>query len=550
MNISETNQRLPFTIRTASDDLNEGSTMIDDKFAPLPHEDILLLNVSPLHPAKPKTKHVCKIDPSLLLRRAPPQEQTVKINADPRQRQRSVSESEVNNSRRSIFGVYLKKQTINQAIGNEEAPGVDTPQLTRKRPPSMSILDSVEPKDFRIFKPPQEHTSPILDRFDSIEDLSIASMESLPPLPSPLRRLRSEGSSRCLSGMYPLVTPVPILRQSTFGSLNRTLSDPTKKVLGLQYSFNLTQSLHTSGETDSHDLEVCSSSNSDTPCSIRFDPRVTVTEFEDNVVRQWYNEAELEICKHETVELAKEYLIAHPHEAERYNLARLDQVTGTYRKKALFSLPILASTVDEILPKVESHEYHLLLECQVKSILIVDPNNAILNLFCKSLHQLFPSASLTTSQCGEEALRMAEAMLQRGDGTSSQPRGFDIIVVEQRLYRTQKNGGSCQTGLSQNVCGSELIRAICEVESKVFSSSSNHQSLPARVEASALSPRSVQWKSLVIGVSAQPDRDAESLQKSGADVIWKKPIPSVGEALRNQLLSALVSKRRRYKATE
>ena len=48
---------------------------------------------------------------------------------------------------------------------------------------------------------------------------------------------------------------------------------------------------------------------------------------------------------------------------------------------------------------------------------------------------------------------------------------------------------------------------------------------------------------LVIGVSVQPDRDAAKMRTAGADLVWGKPIPNVGQHLRNELLSKLFTKR-------
>jgi hypothetical protein len=599
----------------------KGSSVLDDKVIPIYREDIL--SVHPLLSPQPMQRSVNKIDSPSLLQLAPQKDPQLSMNGKPAvhdkknlgpSRRRSGSESEVS-SRRAIFGHYWKKESpssakntlrnglsINKSKISSPLQRTPTPpRATRKRSSSLSILESTalpEAKDYRMFSPPKEHTSAIANRFASVEDIPINSMESLPPLPSPLRRLCSEGDStgtRSLHGMYPLVTPIPILRQSSYRSLlpPRTSSGPTSATKpSLQElfsgSFNLTQSLRIQNDEILQDLESSSTSSSETIRNVKFDPRVTITEFEDNVERQWYNEFELEVLKHETVVLAQEYLIAHPQEAERYNRAKMDQVTGTLRKKALFSLPVLSSIIDGALPNAEGGDYQLLLESQVKNILVVDPNKQILDLFCKSINLIFPHARLTTTQNGEEALRLITAELQRGYGSLAQQRNFDIIIVEQRLYPSLKNASQTRdtTGLTPatsccniaeassddghyrvlrkpnsfnyvetmrrapdgtvNMFGSELLRAICEMEDEVFKDATRDKNSSTTYEAmaSAISSR-IEWRALLIGVSAQPDRDAKTLRENGADVIWGKPIPSVGDALRNQLLSALISKRRR-----
>ena len=286
-------------------------------------------------------------------------------------------------------------------------------------------------------------------------------------------------------------------------------------------------------------------------------------------------------------------LIAHPQVTEQYNRAKMDQVTGTLRKKALFSLPVLSSIVDGALPKADGGDYQLLLESQIKNILVVDPNEQIRRLFCKSMHLIFPHARLTTAQSGEEALRLITAELQRGYGSLTRHRNFDIIIVEQRLYPKLKNASQTRvtTGLTLaasccnmaevssddgnrrvlrkpnsfnyvetmrrtpdgtvNMFGSELLQAICEMEDEVFAdaardnNNNNNNSTTTYAAMDAAISSRIEWRALLIGVSAQPDRDAKTLRENGCDFIWGKPPPSFGDALRNQLLIALISKRRR-----
>jgi hypothetical protein len=414
-----------------------------------------------------------------------------------------------------------------------------------------------------------------------------------------------------MSGMYPLLTPVPILRQSSYRSIgggkgtSSSSNEPTKQSIELRSSFNLTQSYRPRGKewTVAAQSSTSFSSNSEsssTKSGVLFDPRVTVTEFEDSVERSWYSEIELERLKQETILLAQEYLLTHSEEAEKYNRAKLDPITGTFRKKALFSLPVLSCILDDGLPKPNVTEYEELLESQVMNILIVDPNTAILNLFCKSMDSMFPKARLHTTPGGEEALQMVSAELQREYGSSpNQHRNFDIIIVEQRLCqslqaqekpeklqhqppsgRSLPQNKSC-LGISEmakhdnrgfpalnkpssfignarqipqsciNMCGSDLLKAIHNMEEQTFTALPNSRDrAPSSADPSHISTGPFQWRALLIGVSIQPDRDAKTLKEAGADVIWGKPIPRVGDALRNQLLNTLVMKRRRSVAKE
>lgn len=301
--------------------------------------------------------------------------------------------------------------------------------------------------------------------------------------------------------------------------------------------------------------------------------------------------------KHETVLLAQDYLTTHQHEAEKYNRGRLDPVTGTYRKRALFSLPVLASSIDEMtIANQDCGDCGGVVEKHVKNILVVDPNPSILKLFRKSLKSMFPQAEIHTSRSAEEALRLVSAQLQTEYGiTSFQHRNFDIIIIEQSLsqvlygpssHKDQRNNilttnsaccsvssvekanysqrwlqkpnsfsGSrgCNSLVPIDVCGSELIKAIKALETEVFGSSKSQSATycqephtaSSNKRAISISTKLFQWRSLMIGVSMQPDRDAAKLTEAGADVIWGKPLPHIGYVLRNQLVHLLISKRRR-----
>lgn len=643
---------------------------------------------------------------------------------------RSKSDSSAlaqSNERRSIFGHYFdNRRPRTSSFSSSRSTsflqkGSQNPPVDRssedetgyKRSSSCSILETSSslmqhvPVDYRMFAPPIDHAnrSSICRRFLSVDDSSNQLMKdlerkSLPPLPSPLRRFcsssevnltsgrtRSVGSSSSsnnnnnsisttgLHGVYPLLTPVPILRQSSFhrssSSFNGAGSDHNKKIDSYTHTFshslNLTESFRPSSSTNANKLinESASShlgnkalddsfetssnaSSSDDTCtadgntndrshrnSVRFDPRITVTEFEDAAEREWYNEFELERLKRETILLAQEYMLSHPMEAERYNRAKLDPVTNTYRKRALFSLPVLSSTdscdSDDAFAKLATSTsadgFQELSKAQVKRILIVDPNASILSLFCKSMATMFPTAELVTAQNAEGALKIVkESLVQDHDKNNSMRNGspslesdsvsdgaFDIIIVEQSLYpyspllSTRKRGGgagpesqgssatrpkfattfklmnSSANGLPSNSsmpdmnehsafalfpplqkpgsflqhdlknsnetqcrkarCGSDLIGSILKMEQQ--ESSSSTKNLPTHVPSNSVSVASpFRWRALLIGVSMQPDRDAKSMQHAGADIIWGKPIPQVGTALRNQLLKALLDKRR------
>jgi hypothetical protein len=619
------------------------------------------------------------------------------------------------NQRRSIFGHYFKQQQQEhqpmrtQSHSSDSVPSRnDRPQQQGQRrhehhgniqqdrrcnlSSSASILETVAIQpiqvDYRMFAPPKEHAhkSAICGRFHSVEDLSVTldlDRRALPPLPSPLRRfcsssevnlsLRSKDGSDSfnehsnkspklgggMQGMYPLLTPVPILRQSSFfpspsGNRNKSNSDYGIHSY-LNKSFNLTESSRTlklrsckgspgghhfikktsgsnvSSSTTSSSDEMSSSQNLDdknNKTTVRFDPRVTVTEFEDAVERAWYDDYELERLKRETILLTQQYLLTHPMEADKYFRATLDPVTNTYRKRPLFSLPVLSSEdaggsddedhshLSASLSTMTSESLQELCKDQVKRILIVDPNPSILALFCKSMSSMFPTAELETAQSAERALNLVKAAVCSEEANNTnfldsissssykferESHAFDIIIIEQSLYphsphvryrKTEPASGSpridCDSSRKRNGarmmlprtasmpqiakqaastvrsaakpgsffhhdvatdtgstcreprCGSELTRAIVKLGQHDHPEDSSSKST---ANATAFASN-FEWKALLIGVSMYPDHHARLMQEAGSDIVWGKPIPRVGDTLRNQLLEALLDKRR------
>lgn len=321
---------------------------------------------------------------------------------------RAVSDTFPSTSeRRSIFGDYWTPESVNnlgksckgvdkgarsssmgtdsRSNSSSEALDGEHPTLTNTRSPtvrhsqtiSFDILDAcLEPeearKNYRMYAPPKDHAqrSPICGRFTSVREITFTNpiLESLPPLPTPLLRLCSDGKTpgSLQQGMYPMTTPIPILRPSSFRSFQSEDMKKTESMIDGRSSplseddlttstFNLTNSwrpdhklapFRASSSIDMRSTEESSSIAESIKHGVRFDPRITVSEFEDPIERVWYDDAELDRLKHETILVAHRYLFAHPDQAELYNCPWFDAVTGTYRKKALFSLPVLSTTND------------------------------------------------------------------------------------------------------------------------------------------------------------------------------------------------------------
>ena len=322
---------------------------------------------------------------------------------------------------------------------------------------------------------------------------------------------------------------------------------------------------------------------------IRFDPRVTVTEFEDSV-RKWYEEEELEQLKREAITLAQSYLRQHPAVAKWYQTAKLDLVTKSYRKKALYSLPVFSSSYsnnaveEELSPNItktdniqsvssslspSSQQVDELNPFSVKKILIVEPHPAIASLFCKSMKSMFPSAELTAASSGEQASQMIKQSFipnnnknrststTTGVDTDTTTTSYDIIIVEQSLTpkattsQSNNDGNSNKPNIFQGLIDIFCNKNTNHEESKAASVSceihygSELIELISKLMAQQQQDHNNDRSSscLIIGVSFQPDCVAEKMIRSGADFVWGKPIPNVGDTLRDNILSKLLAKR-------
>jgi CheY-like chemotaxis protein len=398
----------------------------------------------------------------------------------------------------------------------------------------------------RRFAVPRKHQMSIGEHFVPVGQIKLGADRELPPLPSPLQRYFREDQRSELRGAYPLNAPSSILRQSSYRKLVASHSLPL-----LVSSFNLTETCHNKKEWSSRpqSFEEASSTSTSTarPRCVQFDPRVTVSEFQDKFEREWFSEYDLERFKCHTIALAQQYLVAHPELLEDYSKPRLDPITGVMRKKALYAMPVFSSVDESTLPEVVDstcREMQLLVNREVKAILVVDPNPLVLNLFRRSLQPLYPNAKIAVAVSGEDALRVFRmAMVNISQGTQ---RGFDIVIAEERLARVSRdNVQLAQCGNSEarldalpsrqanpklvkqdslssisrssagsGISGSELFGKIDEMEREHCAGTSSQK------EASSLG--SERWCPLLVGVSMNSEADATAFIEKGADFVWSK----------------------------
>ncbi len=316
--------------------------------------------------------------------------------------------------------------------------------------------------------------------------------------------------------------------------------------------------------------------------NFRFDPRVTVTEFEDPVPRSWYEDCELEVHKREAIVLAQAYLRKHPAVAEWYRKAVLDPVTKTYRKRALFSLPVFSATYKGLKTDVspgmngQNSDIHNIeegltktfrgfsspapknqrepLTPRLKNILVVHPYAKIASLFSKSMKSMFPDANLVTTKSPDEALRLIEDSLSSSPSSIHAATGFDIIIVEQHLVPKSTVSPSPPSSPKPVKC-KEVFNPLGFLdiffkgdEEKAKGTLASPKSRGIRRGSDLIYliqqfSASHDASSLIIGVSVKPERDGPLMKQAGADIVWGIPIPKVGEKLRNKLFSKLHVKR-------
>lgn len=516
--------------------------------------------------------------------------------------------------RRTIFSQY-KRQDSNRS-------SLDDSSTHRER----------NPADILEFSPPLDHRYDLQKRFTMLEKFPLEKAQELPPLPTPLLRYTNEGSATG-GGCYPMIKPVSILRQGKFSPDHRQRSSSTLSSDDACEDAPAEAPWYTSREPCSNDnaqhrpslsdfervardlnleetkrffrnQQESDALANDRQTLVKFDPRIVITEFPDDGKREWFTEDDLNRFKHETIMLIRHYMMLHPELVEEYNAAKIDPVTGTVRKKALYAMPGLCSAAG-LESFGTSDEIESLLKNAVQRILIVDPNKAILDLFQKSTQQIFPDANISIVQTGEEALRLFSSELERQKNSwDGHNHGFDIVIVEEQLNRrriqggrkrsmfhsarmvrmnsestaypnssialralpTEGNGLPKQDSLfnlrsissperDETMTGSELIQQIRHVEDRFFNLQENNTATTSSnndddedsnsdpPETSVFSPP--QRLALFIGVSVNVERDSQKLNDSGADLVWGKPPPTMDERLRFKLISALIAKRQK-----
>jgi len=254
--------------------------------------------------------------------------------------------------------------------------------------------------------------------------------------------------------------------------------------------------------------------------AIKFDPHVWVRVFtrppsEADCV--WYTPRDLDRFKKEAMQRIIQY-----HRATATMTAPIMLSTGTGRMvvsgrtnsphatqvgivqpKMLFSHRALSSWEDDdddddnlgapasSMPSPSTSLMNQTVRTEISKILVVDPLEICRRLLRHTLELLLPHASITTASSSAQAQELFES------GQSA----FDLVLVEEHL--------------SKHESGSKLLEAWKKTHPQV----------------------------LFIGLTAHYVLEKELLIQSGADVVWGKPPPLMNEALRNDLLKKVLTKR-------
>jgi len=339
----------------------------------------------------------------------------------------------------------------------------------------------------------------------------------------------SSGSHRTLlasttTDLSFLPTPVPI----SVTTPQRPAEDETPPAVEVA-----TPSSSTTTTSSSPHLESLEEESVDN-LQVKFDPRIWIREFNrtpEEADRTWYNNNDMDDFK----SLALDRIL-------RYQSTTEILATGTgptiQRTLPAWNGPIYSHAALTLDGENDDDTFmrEKVLEKELRSILIVDPQKLCLKLFSKAFKNALPrSARITSVTSSREVLKLV------GEGFR-----FDLLVVEERLRLFHRHGSSTSSASSPCVSdGPEASNPHLDgrASSGSGNSSSAHSSGAALINVLSKTP--VTSTSLFIGVSAHVKEDEPKLSKSGADFCWTKPPPPIDRNLVEILAKAILIKRGR-----
>lgn len=283
---------------------------------------------------------------------------------------------------------------------------------------------------------------------------------------------------------------------------------------------------------------------------IRFDPQVWVHEYKlkaDDKNNMWWSQSEMEKFKYQAVERIR----------RRHNTftgsgtGRIVYTPMKSKPRAFYNHPALGIEDEE---EDDYKDLKKLADTELKSILIIDPQEIFLRLLSQSLRAMLPNIEITTARTSEEAMYYIEKTkslhpVSKGGAV----HGFDIILAEERLHglahvhlkrdatkRQQSSESSNESVSSKSkpiLSGSDFFEMLSFEEETV------------RKSITTASDEKVRF-SLLIGISAYHVEDGDSMLNAGASMVWGKPPPPMNEDLKLELTRLIRLKRDSQKITE
>ena len=360
-----------------------------------------------------------------------------------------------------------------------------------------------------------------------------STLRSVPARRSILRRYQTPVPANLLSEPKTTATSLPkgelvsILRNSSFGNKG-TGSNSLPSLQSLQEGEDSTNQLQGSSMRRSTSEPGRSATKQR---MIQFDPQVWIREFERSPEEQactWYGDDDMERFKRHALALvmARDRLMAAREGSEILGTGTTRTLSRNNKRgkgaafythaaltldgEAYSSSSSSADAAAVLTKALQNDRYRAVVAQQeMKSVLLVDPHDICITLFRKAFTTLFPKVEIVAASSSAEAL----------ESIANHPP-FDVILVEERLQPL------LSLHKQKSMSGSGLFRSLATISKDECKTREQKRSA-----------------ALWIGVSAYLAKDRASLEASGADICWGKPPPTMSDALRNQMLQALLMKR-------
>lgn len=280
---------------------------------------------------------------------------------------------------------------------------------------------------------------------------------------------------------------------------------------------------------------------------IHFNPTIIVHEFAEqdhgaSKSSKWFSEHELREFLNETMNVCRS---SSENAIKSYSFSEVKKVydaahqmgikspilsSTTCCHRALFAEEVLQATDEDVVVHDGSFKFFQLMKEEMQRVLIVDNSASSRKLLRRHIMSMFPHVHIDVAMSGEDAMDKIDVCYERAC------INYDLLIVEERLYRSNGAEDEDVASTSLDFTGSELLRILNEMEASAFGRlerkcASSSKNCPGR-------------KSLKIGVSVSLGEDCKSLNNiGGADLFWSKPPPKPSNGLRNQVLNALLGKR-------